>query len=56
MVTGAYMFALMGSWLLSLVGVPLPNMLRGGVLGIGISLVGAGLAAASLLLDFDMIR
>jgi len=56
MVTGGYMFAILGSWLLSLAGVQMPGLMSGGVVGIGISLVAAALAAANLLLDFDMIK
>jgi uncharacterized YccA/Bax inhibitor family protein len=56
MVTGGYMFAALGTWLLSLCGVKLGGLLSGGVVGIGISLVACALAAANLLLDFDMIR
>ncbi len=56
MVTGGYVFLLMGSWLLSLLGVTLPSFATGGLVGIGVSLLASALAAANLLLDFDMIR
>eukprot|EP00195_Chlamydomonas_chlamydogama_P014549 CAMPEP_0202897070 /NCGR_PEP_ID=MMETSP1392-20130828/5927_1 /ASSEMBLY_ACC=CAM_ASM_000868 /TAXON_ID=225041 /ORGANISM="Chlamydomonas chlamydogama, Strain SAG 11-48b" /LENGTH=245 /DNA_ID=CAMNT_0049582623 /DNA_START=286 /DNA_END=1023 /DNA_ORIENTATION=- len=56
MVTGGFMFAMLGSWLMSLMGVQLPGLAAAGPVGIVICLVSAGLAAANLLLDFDMIR
>uniref|UniRef100_A0A7S3QM40 Bax inhibitor-1/YccA family protein n=2 Tax=Dunaliella tertiolecta TaxID=3047 RepID=A0A7S3QM40_DUNTE len=56
-VTGGYVFCLMFGWLLSLLGVNLPvGFLSGGVVGMGITLVATALAAANLLLDFDMIK
>jgi uncharacterized YccA/Bax inhibitor family protein len=56
MVTGGFMITLLGSWLLSLLGVNIPGIMSGGPIGIVIGLVSAGLAASNLLLDFDMIR
>ncbi|KAF5827301.1 Bax inhibitor 1 like-domain-containing protein [Dunaliella salina] len=55
-VTGGYIFCLLFGWLLSLLGVKLPGLLTGGVVGMGITLVATALAAANLLLDFDMIK
>ena len=40
----------------SLAGVHVPGIMSGGPVGIAVGLVSAGLAAANLLLDFDMIR
>lgn len=56
MVTGGYMFVMLGSWLLGMAGVRLPGLMSGGLMGIGISLVASALAAANLLLDFSMIQ
>ncbi|GLC39292.1 hypothetical protein PLESTB_001574200 [Pleodorina starrii] len=56
MVTGGYFAAMLLGWVMSLFGVKLPSMLSAGPLGIGLGLVAASLAAANLLLDFDMIR
>ncbi|KAG2484735.1 hypothetical protein HYH03_016482 [Edaphochlamys debaryana] len=56
MVTGGYMITMLFTFVLSLCGVRLPGLLSAGPIGIGVGLVAAGLAAANLLLDFDMIR
>jgi len=56
MVTGGFMITMLGTWLLSLVGIQIPGILSGGPIGIAVGLVSAGLAAANLLMDFDMIR
>ncbi len=50
------MFVILGSWLLSLLGVQVPGLFSAGPIGIGLSLVAAALAASNLLLDFDMVR
>lgn len=55
-VTGGYFVAILLVFLGSLVGLKLPGLFSGGPLGIGISLVAAGLAAANLLLDMDWIE
>ncbi|GIL67919.1 hypothetical protein Vafri_21192 [Volvox africanus] len=56
MVTGGYFMIMLLTWVMSMFGVRLPNILSSGPLGIGLGLVAASLAAANLLLDFDMIR
>ncbi|EFJ40599.1 hypothetical protein VOLCADRAFT_108084 [Volvox carteri f. nagariensis] len=56
MVTGGYFVMMLLTWVMTLFGVRLPSMLSGGPLGIGLGLVAASLAAANLLLDFDMIK
>ena len=50
------MITMLGTWLLSLAGVHVPGLMSGGPVGMAVGLVSAGLAAANLLLDFDMIR
>ncbi len=47
-VTGGYVFCLLFGWLLSLLGVQLPGLLTGGIVGMGISLAATALAAANL--------
>ena len=54
--TGALCLVYLGSFLLTLVGVPVPFLRNGSLLGIGISLLVVGLAAFNLLLDFDFIE
>lgn len=56
MVTGGYFLTIMVTWLLSMVGVRLPGLFSSGPLGMGLGLMSAALAAANLLLDFDMIK
>ena len=56
MVTGGFMITMLVTWLLSMVGVHIPGLMSGGPVGIVVGLFSAGLAAANLLLDFDMIR
>ncbi|KXZ46709.1 hypothetical protein GPECTOR_41g673 [Gonium pectorale] len=56
MVTGGYFAAMLLTWVLSMFGVKLPGLFSAGPVGIGLGLLAAGLAAANLLLDFDMIR
>lgn len=56
LVTGGYFMVLLLTWVMSMFGVRLPSMFSSGPLGIGLGLVAASLAAANLLLDFDMIR
>jgi uncharacterized YccA/Bax inhibitor family protein len=53
--TGALCLVYVGSFLLSLCGVPVPFLRNSSLLGIGISLFVVGLAAFNLLLDFDFI-
>lgn len=55
-VTGGYFVAIMLVFLGSLVGLRLPGLFSGGPLSICVHMVAAGLAAANLLLDFDMIE
>ncbi|MGE3818326.1 MAG: Bax inhibitor-1/YccA family protein, partial [Isosphaeraceae bacterium] len=54
--TGALCLVYLGSFLLTMFGVPVPFLRNGTPLGIGISLVVVGLAAFNLLLDFDFIE
>ncbi|KAG2447861.1 hypothetical protein HYH02_007317 [Chlamydomonas schloesseri] len=56
MVSGAYFITMLFTWVMSMFGVRMPALLSSGPIGIGIGLVAAGLAAANLLLDFDMIK
>ncbi len=44
------MFAMMGLWVMSLLGVHLPGLLSGGPIGMGFCLLSAGLASSNLLL------
>jgi len=54
------MFAIMGVYLLSMVlgffNITMPYIFGNGIFGIGFSLLVVGVAAFSLVLDFDMIR
>eukprot|EP00798_Chlamydomonas_sp_ICE-L_P028160 gene28160-31260_t len=56
MVTGGYMFAILGMWIMSMFGVQMPGLMSSGPIGMGLCLLSSGLAASNLLLDFDMIR
>ncbi|KAG2430115.1 hypothetical protein HXX76_010214 [Chlamydomonas incerta] len=56
MVSGAYFITMLFTWVMSMFGVRLPSLLSSGPIGMGIGLLAAGLAAANLLLDFDMIK
>ena len=56
LVTGGFMFAYLGMWLMSMCGVQLAGILSGGPIGIGLCLLSAGLAASNILIDYDTIK
>ncbi|MCB0361990.1 MAG: Bax inhibitor-1/YccA family protein, partial [Bdellovibrionales bacterium] len=53
---GGVFFIYLASWITSLFGFSLPYLHSGGPIGIGFSLIVCGIAAFSLLMDFDLIE
>ena len=54
--TGGVFLVYAFAWIMRMVGMPIPLLHEGGIMGIGISVVIIGIAALNLMLDFDFFE